>query len=266
MADYWIKLYHEIIDDPKMATLPDRLWRRTIELFLLAGKLCPDKSGELPDTRQLAWLLRMPTDDLQTDLVQLASTGILQATKTGWEVVNFNKRQSAVPGAERVKQHRERKQKQEYYEGVTNLKRNVTQNKINRDRLTETETEQSRTETETTTSSSSHDFSELVTSYEKNIGAITEILANTLQDDLDEYGLTLCLDAIEEAVLKNKRTWKYIQGILRNWKRDGRGLTAKKKQIDDLEYYSDIDGIRYYYKGEKLLRTEPIQQDEEATL
>jgi len=27
MADYWIKLYHEIIDDPKMATMPDRLWR-----------------------------------------------------------------------------------------------------------------------------------------------------------------------------------------------------------------------------------------------
>lgn len=139
MADYWIKLYHEIIDDPKMATLPDRLWRRAIEVFLLAGKLCPDKSGELPDTRQLAWLLRMPTDDLQTDLVQLASTGILQATKSGWEVVNFNKRQSAVPGAERVKQHRERKQKQEYYEGVTDLKRNVTQ--IQSRAETETETE-----------------------------------------------------------------------------------------------------------------------------
>lgn len=31
MANYWIKLYHEILDDPLMATMPDRLWRRTIE-------------------------------------------------------------------------------------------------------------------------------------------------------------------------------------------------------------------------------------------
>ena len=31
---YWIKLYHEVLDDPKMALLPDRLWRRTIELFI----------------------------------------------------------------------------------------------------------------------------------------------------------------------------------------------------------------------------------------
>ena len=71
MADYWIKLYHEILDDPKMATMPDRLWRRTVEVFLLAGKLSKDKSGVIPDTRQLAWLLRMDTNELQGDLEQL---------------------------------------------------------------------------------------------------------------------------------------------------------------------------------------------------
>ena len=38
-AKFWIKLYHEILDDPKMGRMPDRLWRRTIELFLLAGEL-----------------------------------------------------------------------------------------------------------------------------------------------------------------------------------------------------------------------------------
>jgi hypothetical protein len=140
MADYWIKLYHEIIDDPKMATLPDRLWRRVIELFLLAGKLCPDKSGVLPDTRQLAWLLRVSTDELQTDMSQLAGTGIIKSIPNGWMIVNFEKRQQAASSTERVKQHRERKQKQQYYDNETDLKRNVTQ--INRAE-TETETEQS---------------------------------------------------------------------------------------------------------------------------
>ena len=37
-SKYWIKLYHEVLDDPKMARLPDRLYRRCIEVFLLAGK------------------------------------------------------------------------------------------------------------------------------------------------------------------------------------------------------------------------------------
>ena len=34
---YWIKLYHEILEDPKMGRLSDRQFRRVIELFLLAG-------------------------------------------------------------------------------------------------------------------------------------------------------------------------------------------------------------------------------------
>jgi hypothetical protein len=143
MPDYWIKLYHEIIDDPKMATLPDRLWRRAIELFLLAGKLCRDKSGILPDTKQLAWLLRIPTDDLQTDLIQLASTGIIESVPGGWKVINFEKRQSPATVNERVKYHRERKQKEQYYGNVTELKRNVTQ--INRLTDTETNTEREAT-------------------------------------------------------------------------------------------------------------------------
>lgn len=139
MPDYWIKLYHEIIDDPKMATLPDRLWRRTVELFLLAGKLCPDKSGTLPDTKQLAWLLRIPVDDLQTDLEQLESTRMIEHVPDGWLIVNFQKRQGAASDAERKKQQRERDRKNKYYghEDVTDMSRNVTQ--INR-----AETEQSR--------------------------------------------------------------------------------------------------------------------------
>jgi len=139
MPDYWIKWYHEIIDDPKMATLPDRIWRRFTELCLLAGRLCQDKSGKLPDTRQLAWMLRMSTDDLQLDLDQLVSTGLLESIPNGWFIPNFEKRQKASTVSERVEQHRKRKQHEQYNDDVTKLKRNVTQ--INRNRLTETESE-----------------------------------------------------------------------------------------------------------------------------
>jgi hypothetical protein len=138
MADYWAKIYIEIIDDPKMATMPDRLWRRTIELFLLAKKF--NRNGHLPETKQLAWMLRMPTDELDLDLKQIALTGIIQPEPTGWFVVNFEKRQSASTSTERSRQLRKRTQANQYYNGdATDLQRNVAQRTENR--LTETETE-----------------------------------------------------------------------------------------------------------------------------
>jgi len=146
MADYWIKMYHEILDDPKMATMPDRLWRRTIEIFLLAGKLSKDKSGLLPETSQLAWALRMSSDDLSMDLRQLESAGILERSGDGWLVANFEKRQGASSDAERKRQQREREQRDQYYgnEKVTELSRVVTQSTEDRIQSQNTETETER--------------------------------------------------------------------------------------------------------------------------
>lgn len=135
-SNYWAKVYIEIIDDPKMATMPDRLWRRTIELILIAKKYNAD--GHIPSTRQLAWMLRMPIEELELDLQQIASVGIIQPEIDGWFVVNFKKRQSASTSTERSRQFRERQQQEQYYGNATEMQRNVPQR-------TETETE---TETE----------------------------------------------------------------------------------------------------------------------
>lgn len=225
MADYWIKLYHEILDDPKMATLPDRLWRRTIEIFLIAGKLSPDKSGQLPETNQIAWLLRMSTDDLSMDLNQLSNAGIIKKNTEGWKVVNFEKRQSAVSNAERIQQYRDRKRKQEYYGDVTNVKRNVTQ--INREQNTETEIETKEITT-------SRDFALLVREYEQNIGMITSKTHDLISEDFNKYGYELCSKAITEAVRQNKRTWSYVQGVLKNISVNG----YRKNGNDKKESYS----------------------------
>jgi hypothetical protein len=139
VADYWAKIYIEIIDDPKMATMPDRLWRRTIEIFLLAKKF--NKAGRLPDTKQLAWMLRMTTDDLDMDLKQIALTGIIQAEPIGWFVVHFEKRQAAATVAERKQQQRARDHREQYYgnEDVTGQSPIVTQRTEDRGQRTETE-------------------------------------------------------------------------------------------------------------------------------
>lgn len=134
-SKYWIKLYHEILEDDKMGTLPDNLWRRAIELFLMAGTL--DDDGNLPDTGRIAWKLRLPTDTLETELKQLEAIGIVTRTEAGWVVTNFQKRQSASPAKERMKEYRKRKEQQESdatdtqeiqngYTGVT--KRNSNRN------------------------------------------------------------------------------------------------------------------------------------------
>ena len=73
---------------------------------------------------------------------------------------------------------------------------------------------------------SAAELAELTRAYEKNVGVLSGMLREMLADDLDEYGLQLCLDAMAEGVRNNKRKWSYVQGILKNWKRDGRGASV----------------------------------------
>lgn len=202
---YWIKLYHEILDDPKMATLPDRLWRRIIEIFLCAGRV--DKNGELPPTNQIAWMLRMPADDIESDLMQIATTGIISRRGDGWIVNHFADRQSAVKDAERQRQSRDRRKKQEYYGDVTSQSRSVTQ--IRSDTDTDIAT------TTTMTPVTPH------RAYEENIGPLTPKISDAITSAMDDYPELYIHEAIKRAVLQNKRSWAYIQGILRGMARDG---------------------------------------------
>lgn len=116
-GNYWIKLYIEIIDDPKMAVLPDRLWRRVIELFLLAGKM--GENGLLPTTSQLAWLMRMNTDELELDMQQLSMTGIIESIPNGWLIPKFKERQAPISSTNRSREFR-KKERSDQYAGETN--------------------------------------------------------------------------------------------------------------------------------------------------
>ena len=110
---YWIKLYHEILHDPKMGRLSDRLWRRAIEVFLLAGENGGD--GKLPVLEDMAWTLRAEPTELSADLEQLEKLGILEMRDELWFVTHFAERQAAADGAERVSRHRNRAKKRRYY-------------------------------------------------------------------------------------------------------------------------------------------------------
>lgn len=114
MAYYYIKLYHEMLHDPKVGRLPDRLWRRFVELCLLAGET--DQDGALPDIETIAWNLHLTDDELAADLQELEDIGLVTNDGDGHLVVtNFSKRQSRVSSAERVARYRERQAREQYY-------------------------------------------------------------------------------------------------------------------------------------------------------
>jgi hypothetical protein len=101
----WIKLYLEILNDPKMGTMRNHLWRRAVELFLLAGREGND--GALPPVENMAWILRLSKDKLLEDLHDLTEVGIVHEAEPGeYIVTHFAERQVAMPGDERVRRSR----------------------------------------------------------------------------------------------------------------------------------------------------------------
>lgn len=108
---YWIKLYHEMLDDPRMGRLSDTIYRRAVECFLLAGDR--NLGGELPTVADMSWRLRVPQDELAEQLEALELMGILQRKADGeWLVAGFKKRQQASPGAERMQRLREARRRE----------------------------------------------------------------------------------------------------------------------------------------------------------
>lgn len=61
------------------------------------------------------------------------------------------------------------------------------------------------------------------TLYEQNIGLLTPLLAEKLQDAEGRYPMDWIEAAFEEAVTNNKRSWRYIERILERWAAEGKG-------------------------------------------
>lgn len=127
---FYIKLYHEILHDPKMGRLTDNLWRRVIEIFLLAGE--NGRNGNLPDVETMAWELRLSTEELEANLQALSKYNIVSLTPDGWHVTHFEKRQAAIEGKDRVSGFRDRAKKQTYYAPETDEAQDSNGNVTNR--------------------------------------------------------------------------------------------------------------------------------------
>lgn len=112
-SNYWIKLYHEMLDEPKVGRLTDSQFRLTINLFLLAGDY--EQDGYLPPIDDIRWRLRDP-QNFDDDLQVLKDCGIISVEDDILLVEHFAERQGAMTAEERSRRRRERDRKRDYYE------------------------------------------------------------------------------------------------------------------------------------------------------
>jgi DNA replication protein len=58
--------------------------------------------------------------------------------------------------------------------------------------------------------------------YEENIGPLTPLIADMLKDAEETYSQEWIAEALEIAVTRNIRNWKYVEAILKRWKEKGK--------------------------------------------
>lgn len=68
--------------------------------------------------------------------------------------------------------------------------------------------------------------------YEEHIGPLTPMIADTLQDAEKEYSAEWIEAAIKEAVVENVRKWRYIEAILKNWKKEAKDARANRQDTE----------------------------------
>jgi DnaD/phage-associated family protein len=243
--NYWMKLWFDILRDPKMGMLPDRLWRRVIELFLIAGQ--KGEEGLLPDVPEIAWQLNRSAQSITNDLEKIRKTGIVDINVDGvWYVTNFKKRNAPVDSAKRIKDFRQRERYEKGNVDVTEMKRECNEalqlryQEEQKNRITEEQIKD--------TTTSDENFAKIVTTYQDVCGVINPITADKLRSAYEEYEPQWIIDALTESAVQNKRNWAYAEAILKRWKVEGRN-SKRGKPVQTPE--AQQDKFRKLYAQQK---------------
>jgi len=69
--------------------------------------------------------------------------------------------------------------------------------------------------------------------YEENIGMLNPIVADQLKQAEQDYPPGWIKEAIEEAVLNEKRNWRYILRILERWSQEGKSGTHRRDSAQE---------------------------------
>ena len=78
------------------------------------------------------------------------------------------------------------------------------------------------------------DSKNIYSHYEENIGLLTPMIADTLNDAEKEYPAEWIIDSIRLAVVNSKRNWRYCEAILKRWKQNGKddGMGKPAQEVE----------------------------------
>ena len=143
MAGYWLKLYTEILDDPKYYRLSDNAKLGMYELMMVAKKVGQD--GHLPSVDDIEFYTRRTVSWWQPVIDELKAINFITDNTTGLVIRKFEERQAAIPSDEKQRKYREAQHKKDYsgYEPVTDALRKVTESK-SKSKSTEIEKEEKK--------------------------------------------------------------------------------------------------------------------------
>ncbi|MBM3151281.1 MAG: DnaD domain protein [Chloroflexi bacterium] len=83
--------------------------------------------------------------------------------------------------------------------------------------------------------------------YEENIGPLTPLIADMLKDAEREYHAEWIAEALEIAVVKNVRNWKYVEAILKRWKEKGKNEGKDRQDaVKDFKRYSEGEFAEFF--------------------
>ncbi len=85
--------------------------------------------------------------------------------------------------------------------------------------------------------------------YEANIGPLTPMIAETLQDAEEMYPMIWSEQAIRIAVENNVRRWRYVEAILSSWKEGGRDEKDRRDTQEDSKRFLDGEFGQFFKTG-----------------
>lgn len=102
-TNYFLKVRINVLNDRVIATLPDNLWRRYMELYLSAKHV--NNCGSFQSIDDLAFTLRRDPEELAKDIDALRVVGLVTDENT---IARYAEEQAAIPDVERKANQRER--------------------------------------------------------------------------------------------------------------------------------------------------------------
>lgn len=162
-------------------------------------------------------------------------------------------RQAGIKSAEKRKEKRQ----QTLNENLTNVEQTCNEKSTNKRKEKEIKENKIKEEKE----EKREPLQDVIDEYENNIAPATAMSKEILQSYCTELGSELVIEAIRRASLANKRSCKYVQGILNSWITKGyktlievkdekaefnhRNNSAKQNDYDQRSY-KDIDFSKLY--------------------